>query len=111
MREPDQTVRTENGICWGENKEGIVKAVMAEKEQDSRLVVLLSKEEQENVKRRVFLPDCLTAPVKKGDLIGRVEYTLGDEKLGEYGLFADRDILPLTLPAAWAHLLGVFFIF
>lgn len=111
MREPDQTVRTENGICWGENKEGIVKAVMAEKEQDSRLVVLLSKEEQENVKRRVFLPDCLTAPVKKGDLIGRVEYTLGDEKLGEYGLFADRDILPLTLPAAWAHLLGDFFIF
>ena len=41
----------------------------------------------------------------------QIQYSLGDRKLGEYGLYADRDIEALTVPAAWKHICGMFFIF
>ena len=80
-------------------------------ETDSRLEILLNKEEKEQIRREVMRPERIFAPVKKGELLGNIQYSLGDRKLGEYGLYADRDIEALTVPAAWKHICGMFFIF
>ena len=109
--EPEHTICTEGGICWGENPEGVLHAVMKREETDSRLEILLNKEEKEQIRREVMLPERIFAPVKKGELLGNIQYSLGDRKLGEYGLYADRDIEALTVPAAWKHICGMFFIF
>lgn len=109
--EPEHTICTEGGICWGENPEGVLHAVMKQEETDSRLEILLNKEEKEGIRREVMLPERIFAPVKKGELLGNIQYSLGDRKLGEYGLYADRDIEALTVPAAWKHICGMFFIF
>ena len=109
--EPEHTICTEGGICWGENPEGVLHAVMKQEETDSRLEILLNKEEKEEIRREVTLPERIFAPVKKGELLGNIQYSLGDRKLGEYGLYADRDIEALTVPAAWKHICGMFFIF
>ena len=109
--EPEHTICTEGGICWGENPEGVLHAVMKQEETDSRLEILLNKEEKEQIRREVMLPERIFAPVKKGELLGNIQYSLGDRKLGEYGLYADRDIEALTVPAAWKHICGMFFIF
>ena len=109
--EPEHTICTEGGICWGENPEGVLHAVMKREETDSRLEILLNKEEKEEIRREVTLPERIFAPVKKGELLGNIQYSLGDRKLGEYGLYADRDIEALTVPAAWKHICGMFFIF
>ena len=98
-------------LCWGENPEGVLHAVMKREETDSRLEILLNKEEKEQIRREVMLPERIFAPVKKGELLGNIQYSLGDRKLGEYGLYADRDIEALTVPAAWKHICGMFFIF
>ena len=84
---------------------------MKREETDSRLEILLNKEEKEQIRREVMLPERIFAPVKKGELLGNIQYSLGDHKLGEYGLYADRDIEALTVPAAWKHICGMFFIF
>ena len=34
--EPEHTICTEGGICWGENPEGVLHAVMKQEETDSR---------------------------------------------------------------------------
>ena len=80
-------------------------------ETDSRLEILLNKEEKEQIRREVMLPERIFAPVKKGELLGNIQYSLGDHKLGEYGLYADRDIEALTVPAAWKHIAGCFLFF
>lgn len=109
--EPEHTICTERSICWGENPEGILSAVMKNEEKDSRLKILLNKEEKGQIKRTVTCPERVSAPVKKGEVLGKIRYSLGDMELGEYGLYADRDIEELTVLAAWKHIWKEFFIF
>ena len=109
--EPDHTVRTEGGICWGKNPEGILCAVMKQEEKEGHLKILLNKEEIGQIKRTVMLPECISTPVKEGEALGKIRYSLDGRKLGEYGLYADRDIEALTFLAAWKHICGMFFIF
>ena len=63
--EPEHTICTEGGICWGENPEGVLHAVMKQEETDSRLEILLNKEEKEEIRREVTLPERIFAPVRR----------------------------------------------
>ena len=108
--EPEHTMFAEGGVCWGENPKGILHAVMKQEEKDSHLEILLNKEEKEQIRRELTLPERISAPVKKGELLGKIHYSLGGRKLGEYGLYADRDIEALTALAAWNYICGKFFI-
>lgn len=44
---------------------------------------VLPKGSAASVKKNVLIPEKLSAPIEKGGVIGKVEYTLGSEKIGE----------------------------
>lgn len=43
------------------------------------------------IEKKYFIPDKIDAPFEKGDVIGRVEYYLENEKLGECGIVASAE--------------------
>ena len=59
-------------------------------EQDDSLKVLLK--DGESVEPVYRIPKILKAPVKSGDVVGKVEYKLGDEVIREYSIFASKDV-------------------
>ena len=61
------------------------------------LNVLLPKTASGNIERKTVLSDSVTAPVKKGDILGTVTVTLNGEQLGEIALVAKEDVKRLTL--------------
>lgn len=46
----------------------------------------------DNVDKKIRLADELKAPIKKGDVIGKIEYYLGDEKIGENKILAKENV-------------------
>ena len=73
------------------------------------LNVLLPKTVKGNVERAVSLSNDLTAPVKKGAVIGTVTVTLSGEQLGEIPLFAAEDVEKLSLTFTLGQILkGLF---
>lgn len=61
------------------------------------LNVLLPKSASGKIERDTVLSDEVTAPVKKGDVLGTVTVTLNGERLGEIPLVAKEDVERLTL--------------
>ena len=63
----------------------------------STLNILLPKTASGKVERKTVLNENITAPVKKGDVLGTVTVTLDGEQLGEIPLVAEEDVPKLTL--------------
>lgn len=63
----------------------------------STLNVLLPKSSSGKIERKTVLNENVTAPVKKGDILGTVTVTLDGEQLGEIPLVANKDVPRLTL--------------
>lgn len=63
----------------------------------STLNILLPKTASGKVERKTVLNENVTAPVKKGDVLGTVTVTLDGEQLGEIPLVAEEDVPKLTL--------------
>ncbi len=65
-------------------------------ESDGNLNVLLPKTVSGDIKRDFKFNKNITAPIKKGDVVGSVTVTLGDEALGEIPIVASENIEKLT---------------
>lgn len=73
------------------------------------LNVLLPKSASGKIERKTVLSENVTAPVKKGDILGTVTVTLDGEQLGEIPLVANEDVGRLTLGVTFAMILkGLF---
>lgn len=61
------------------------------------LNVLLPKSASGKIERKTVLSENVTAPVKKGEVLGTVTVTLDGEQLGEIPLVASKDVERLTV--------------
>ena len=58
---------------------------------------LLSKGTNTNVDKTITLSDTINAPIKKGDIIGSVSFSLNDETIATANLIADSNIDKLNI--------------
>ena len=73
------------------------------------LSVLMPKSASGNIERKVSMNENVTAPVKKGDLLGTVTVSMGDESLGEIPIVADESVEKLTFGVTFGWILkGLF---
>lgn len=73
-----------------EAKDDMRVAVTVEK--DMGALIPAGKENAENIKTNVNLPEKLQAPIKKGDILGTVDYTYNGVPLGTTNLVATNDV-------------------
>lgn len=69
---------------------GIFNSVNLILENDAS--ILLKKGVNSNIEQNLTINDNISAPVKKGDCLGKVTYTLNNEQLLEVNLLAESDI-------------------
>ena len=50
------------------------------------------KGEGEGIEKTLDIPESITAPVKKGDVIGKLTFSLNEEELASFDVVADADV-------------------
>lgn len=58
--------------------------------------ILIKKGDEKNITETLKLPESVEAPIKKGDKIGTVEYTLDKKKIAESQITADGEVEAMT---------------
>lgn len=69
---------------------GIEKQVNAVLEEDSN--ILLKKGDTGNITQNVVINENISAPIKQGDVLGKIEYKAGEEVILEKNLVAEVDV-------------------
>lgn len=54
--------------------------------------ILLPKGKQENIERNIEIPEFLTAPIKAGEVVGKMNFVLDGEVLGSVNIVAEKSI-------------------
>ncbi len=75
---------------WG-GKEDRIKC------KTSSEVLLLKKGEQNKIEEVTELPDSLDAPIKKGDIVGKIKYVIGDTVVSENDIKATENVDKATV--------------
>lgn len=60
---------------------------------------VLPRREAANVSFKISIPESLSAPLKKGDVIGEVVYSVGDERIGKVDVIVDTEVKKMTFGA------------
>ncbi len=63
--------------------------------------ILVPKGKAKDIKYKVTFNDAVTAPVAKGQIVGKITYTLGDEVVKEYNICAKNDVAEITFPSVF----------
>lgn len=87
-------------------KKGTAPAVDVESEPLRAVIVKVN--DKANIRQEVTLEEELAAPVKQGQIIGKVTVYANDEVIHEYALFAAADVEKMTFAKAFATLFGLF---
>ena len=96
----NSTVSDESPAQSGQNlsaglgKAAFIKGVIQAEDSDKKKEVLLK--DSEKVTCNVRLQKSLAAPVKKGQKIGQVTFSIGELVLDDYFVTADRNIVKIT---------------
>jgi len=86
-------------------KDGMEKSFPVYTEKD--VYFPLTQEEAANLKKRVYIEETLTAPVKKGQQVGRIELWLGEDRIQSVALTAPYDIGENSYSSNLSKLLGL----
>jgi D-alanyl-D-alanine carboxypeptidase (penicillin-binding protein 5/6) len=90
------TYRIEKLVCTDEEiseasvTNGVEKTVKAAAAEER--VLLREKQLQTDTEKRVYIDNEITAPVHKGDVIGRVDFVSGEENIASVDLVAVNDV-------------------
>ncbi len=69
---------------------------------------LLKKSDAASITQKTTLNEELSAPIKKGDAVGRVDFYIGDEQIGSIDITASEDIPKMTfMTAFWWIVKGI----
>ena len=71
-------------------EKGVVSEVKVIAKQDSGTII--TKGNDFNIEQNIEMPEILQAPIKQGDTIGKITYTLNGETVGECDLAAKEDV-------------------
>ena len=71
-------------------EKGVISETNAVAEKDCG--TLISKGNDFNIEQIIEMPDIISAPVKKGDIVGRVIYRLNEKDIGECNIIITQDI-------------------
>lgn len=71
--------------------------------------LLLKASEKGKLEQKVELLEDLVAPVKQGDVIGRIRYFINGEEVGSVDVTAASDVEAVTFSSAFSYLLRGFF--
>lgn len=82
-------------------KHGMAQSVKAEIVPGGK--ILIEKNKKKDIKSEYELNDFAEAPVKKGDIIGKITFKCGDETVWESDLAASEDVPRKTLFAVFAE--------
>lgn len=66
---------------------------------------VVEKGKRENIEKSIILPENVTAPVKKGDCVGRISYTLDGEELGSVDIVALENAGKIGYSGVLTHIL------
>lgn len=71
-------------------KKGVIDeiGVIAERE----LCEVVNKNDMTEITTNITIAEDITAPVKKGEVVGRAEFTMGDKSIGSIDLITDCDV-------------------
>ena len=79
--EPVKTVKVNKGIT------SPINAVA-----ESHCGAILSKGQDMNIEQNISIPDNISAPISKGDIIGKITYTLNDATISECNLVSSENV-------------------
>lgn len=74
------------------------------------LYALVKKSEKGEITSQVMLPDSVKAPIKKGDKIGEIVYSINDREIGIIELLSDKNIEKKTVFSSFVTLFRALFI-
>lgn len=63
--------------------------------------ILVPKGKVKEIKYKITMNQPVTAPVKKGQVLGKITYTLGSDVVKEYSICAKNDVPEITLSSAF----------
>ncbi len=65
----------------------------------------LPKSEKNNVKKTIELPEIINAPVKKGDVVGKIKYSVNNEDISTVNIVADEDVKETDFLYLFLHII------
>ncbi len=65
---------------------------------------VLEKEKISKIEKRTELPESVSAPLKKGDKVGEVIFTCGDEEIGRASIIAKADMKKIGFFELWLRI-------
>lgn len=96
------------GLCWEEegNCRESTGASMKLTEEEKKLPMLLGKDEKVQVTVRI--PSILKAPVREGQKIGTIDYSLDNALIKQFPVYADRGVKQMTFTCVARHVVDLF---
>ncbi len=73
---------------------------------ERRTSLVISKGSVKNIQTKVIIDDKISAPVSKGQLIGRIEFYSGDKLLLQTNIVAENDVRKISVKIAFGKLLN-----
>lgn len=96
------------GLCWEEegNCQERTGASMHLTEEEMHLPLLLKEDEEVLITKKI--PSVLQAPVREGQKIGTIDYSLNGTVVKQFPVYADRGVEQMTFSRVVRHILGIF---
>ena len=70
---------------------------------------LVNKSDKKHIVKEYNIPECLSAPIKSGEVVGSVVYKLNGEKIGESELFVKDDIAKIGISGLFGRIIKTIF--